>query len=77
MPAANVTHPYDSDRPDSPRQYSVAASTAREQTSDPSAFWEATSSGRKLSETRYSDTQTKVRMTELNGWVAQSHSAHA
>jgi hypothetical protein len=33
-------------------------------------------SGKKLSDTRYSDTQTKVRITELKGCVAQSQSAH-
>ncbi len=52
MPAANATHPYHSARSDSPWQYAVAASAVREQTSEPSAFWAATSSARKLSETR-------------------------
>src|SRR5680860_24292 len=31
----------------------------------------------KLSDVRYSAVKTKVMITELNGWVAQSHSAHA
>ena len=56
--------------------YRNTASAAREQTSCPSAFCAATSAGRNESETRYSDTQTNVRITELNGCVAQSHSAH-
>ncbi len=36
----------------------------------------AISGSMKVSVVRYSAVKTKVRMTELNGCVAQSHSAH-
>ncbi len=52
MPAAKVTQPYHSARSESPPQYSVAASAAREHTMSPSAFCSATPAGRKASDTR-------------------------